>query len=58
MFVYCQNFAGSWGCNFESNCFVKLQFRAIYYFDKHFWGRKVVGKSNPLDPQTSMPHEQ
>ena len=48
MFVYCvlPKFR-SWGRNFEGNCFVKLQFKAIYYFDKHFWGCKVVGKGYP-----------
>ena len=56
MFVDCQNFAASWGRNFD--WFVALQYRSIHFFVKRRWGRKFVGGGNPQNQRTLTPHEQ
>ena len=36
--VDCQNFTGSWGCNFVGNWFVALLCKTIHYLVKCSWG--------------------
>lgn len=57
-FVDCQHFDGLWGRIFVSNWFVALKCNTIHYFVKSSLGRKFVGKGNPRNPQTLIPHEQ
>ena len=58
MFADCQNFAALWGRNLEDNWFVALQYRSIHFFVKRRWGRKFVGRGNPRNQRTLIPHEQ
>ena len=57
MFVYCQNFAGLWGCNFEGTVTVLLNYNSKQFItlinisgDVKLWVRVT------LNPGTSMPH--
>ena len=56
MFVGYQNLAVSWGRNFMGNWFEALQCKTINYIFKRSWGRKFVGKGDPRNPRTLIPH--
>ena len=58
MFVDYQNCTCSMGLNFVGDWFTTLKHRTIHDFGKHSWGRKFVGKGNPRNKSTLIPHEQ